>query len=127
MVRKATRNAPPSLKLRHVVLDIMVVNLGVMAAWIFFRARTFAELKAFLSVLFGAQWGVAMSQLCAGSGPMVMLACLMGVFSLGLSYLMPRDCAFKTARGRFLFTFACAAGVVLLGIPSGGEFIYFQF
>ena len=127
MVRKATRNATPSSKLRHVVLDIMVVNLGVMAAWIFFRARTFAELKAFLSVLLGARWGVAMSQLCAGLGPMVMLVCLMGVFLLGLSYLMPRDCTFKTTRGRFLFTFACAAGVVLLGIPSGGEFIYFQF
>ena len=127
LLRKITRNAPPSQKLRYIVLDVMIVNLGVMVAWIFFRARTFTELKTFLSVLFGARWGFAMSQLCAGLGPMVMLVCLAGVILLGLSYLMPRDCAFKTLRGRFLFTLACAVGVVLLGIPSGGEFIYFQF
>ena len=108
-------------------LDVPITFLGVTFAWIFFRAHTFAELKAFLSVLFGAHWQFSMMRLCAGLGPMLFLAACLSVVALSMSYLMPRDCSFKTVRAKFLFTLACAAMVIFFGVPSGGEFIYFQF
>ena len=108
-------------------LEQFTVFLGVTFAWIFFRAHSFAELKFFLSVLFSGQWKFNMMSLCAANGPMMMTICCLSVLLLALSYLTPRDCAFKTTRGKFLFTLTCAAFVVLLGIPCGGEFIYFQF
>ena len=125
--RKVARNAPPSQKLTHMVFDVMLVNLGVTFAWVFFRAPTFVELTTYFSVLFGNYWQFSMMRLCSGMGPMFFLVCLINVSLLALSYLTPRDCAFKTVRGRFLFTLACAAAVVILGIPASGEFIYFQF
>lgn len=125
--RKVTGNAPPSRKMSIIALNVLGVNLGVAFAWIFFRAHDFAELKSFISVLFGPHWEFSMMRLCAGRGPMFFLVCLVGIGLLSLSYLTPRDCAFKTVRSRFVFTLACAAAIVLLGIPNGGEFIYFQF
>lgn len=127
MKRKVSRNTPPSQKLPHIVLDIALVNLGVAFAWIFFRAHSFVELKTFMSVLFGGFWKTTLMGLCAGLGPMVLLVCCVSILLLGLSYFTPRDCAFRSVRGRFAFTLACSAAVVVLGIPAGGEFIYFQF
>ena len=80
-----------------------------------------------MSVAFGGFWKTSLMGLCAGLGPMVLVVCFLVILLLGLSYLTPRDCAFRTVRGRFLFTLFCAAAVVVLGIPAGGEFIYFQF
>ena len=108
-------------------IEQFVVFLGVTFAWIFFRAHSFAELKAFLSELLLGQWKFNMMSLCAANGPMTMAVCCLSVLLLALSYLTPRDCAFKTTQGKFLFTLTCAAFVVLFGIPCGGEFIYFQF
>ena len=127
MRRKAAGNVPPSRKPARIVLDVALVNLGVAFAWIFFRARSVLELKAFMSVLLGGCWTTTLRGLCAGLGPMVLLVCCVSILLLGLSYLTPRDCAFRSVRGRFAFTLACAAAVVILGIPAGGEFIYFQF
>ena len=117
----------PSFDAARLHLDLIAVNLGVTFAWIFFRAHSFADLKTFWGVLFGSYWQCSMMRLCSGLGPMFFLCCLVGVFLLGLSYLMPRDCAFKTTRGKFVFTFLCLVTVVLLGVPSAGEFIYAQF
>ena len=125
--RKMLRIPPPSQKLPHILLDVMVVNAGVAFAWIFFRAHTFAELKTFLSVLFGAHWQFSMMRLCAGTGPMMFFVSCIAVLGLACSYLTPRDCAFKMTSSRFLFTLACAAAIIFFGVPTGGEFIYFQF
>ena len=125
--RKVSGNAPPSQKLSLMISKVLMVNLGVTFAWIFFRAHSFAELKSFMSVLLSGQWKFNMMSMCAANGPMTMAVCCLSVLLLALSYLTPRDCAFKTTQGKFLFTLTCAAFVVLFGIPCGGEFIYFQF
>ena len=127
MKRKMSRNAPPSQKLAHMVLDVMLVNLGVTFAWIFFRAHTFVEMKAFLSVLFGAHWQFSMMNIYVGRGAIYFSLCLFNILCLALSYLIPRDCDIKIVKGRFVFTLVCFVLVFILGITSSGEFIYFQF
>lgn len=104
-----------------------VVDCGVAFAWIFFRARSFSELKSYLSVLFGCKFKTTLMGLCAAQGPMTFAVCWVAAGLLVLSYAAPRDCAFKTRSGRLLFTVGCIAAIAFLGMPSGGEFIYFQF
>ena len=108
-------------------LSVAVVNTGVVFAWIFFRARSFAELKSYLSVLFGCKFKTTMMGLYAAQGPMTFAVCCIAAGLLAVSYAAPRDCAFKAQSSRLLFTIGCIAAIVFLGMPSGGEFIYFQF
>ena len=109
------------------VASIVCVNIGVVFAWIFFRAHSFVELKSYLSVLFSCKFKTTMMGLCAAQGPMTFAVCCIAAGLLVLSYSAPRDCAFKGQRSRLMFTIGCIAAIVFLGMPSGGEFIYFQF
>jgi len=68
-----------------------------------------------------------MMALCAGQGPMVLAACLLAIGLLGVSYLCPRDMNFKASKSKMIFSVCCIAAIMFLGMPSGGEFIYFQF
>ena len=108
------------------IVQCAIVNVGVVFAWIFFRAHSFVELKRYLGVLFTFRSGGAL-ELFGGLGPVVFVCCLASIALLGLSYLTPRDCRFATLRGHFLFVAACSAAIVFMGVPPGGEFIYFQF
>ena len=60
-------------------------------------------------------------------GPLVFMIGWVAIALLALSYIGPRDCAYKTATGKLLFTVACAATISFIGMPAGGQFIYFQF
>ena len=109
------------------LLSVLGVNVCVIFAWIFFRANTFATLKTYLAMMFGGRFETTMMALCAGQGPMVFAVCVLAILLLGASYLCPGDMNFKTCKARVLFSIACIAAIMFLGMPSGGEFIYFQF
>jgi len=109
------------------IVSVIGVNIAVAFAWIFFRASTFEDLAKYMNVLFSGKFASSMMGLCAGQGPMVFAMCIIAIVLLALSYCCPRDYSFKTLTGRFMFTVACAAAIAFIGMPSGGEFIYFQF
>lgn len=107
--------------------SVILVNIGVVFAWIFFRAGTIGNAIVYLKALFRCHFSTTLMALCAGLGPMQFGFCLVAAGLLLASYLMPRDCRFETVAGRFAFTLACIAAIVFIGMPSGGEFIYFRF
>lgn len=109
------------------LFSILVVDLGVVFAWIFFRAGTIENAAKYLGVLFRKPWNTSLMAWCAGLGPMNLGYCILAIAIFSLTALCPKDCQFATIRARWLFTLACAALIVFLGMPSGGEFIYFRF
>ena len=119
-------NATEPGKIRTVI-NIIIVNIGVAFAWIFFRAPTFAAAVGYLKALFAAEFKTSLPLICAGQGPVTLLFSVAACCLLALSYLGPRDCKFKTAHSRFMFIAGCIAAIVFMGMPSSGEFIYFQF
>ncbi len=62
-----------------VVGQIVLVNIGVVFAWIFFRAQDFKELSNYMRVLFTGGFDTTMMALCAGRGPMVLAYCWLAV------------------------------------------------
>lgn len=111
----------------RVVCDIVLVDICVAFAWIFFRAKDFSELSNYMKVMFTGGFETTLMALCAGQGPMAFLYCWIAVGLLVAGYLTPRDCRFKSVWGKTLFASACLLAIVFFGRPSGGEFIYFQF
>ncbi len=109
------------------VLNVIIVNIGVIFAWIFFRAENFEQLYNYLSILFSFNFTTTLMALCASCGPMVFGFCWIAIGLLALSYLAPRDCRMRTFRGHLLYCTIGILAIVFLGCPSGGEFIYFQF
>ena len=71
-------------------------------------------------------WGSMMAT-CAGMGPVLLLFCFLSVGLLLLSYVVPRDCAFRTRRARVAYILVVSLVTIFFAVPSGGEFIYFQF
>lgn len=109
------------------VLKLVGVFVGVAFAWIFFRAGSFELLVRYLKVLFAFHFKTSMMALCAAMGPLTFVFCCVSVGLLAASYLMPRDCRFKTHRAQMAYLMMCAVVIVLFSVPSGGEFIYFKF
>lgn len=109
------------------IMSVIFVNIGVIFAWIFFRAGTFEKASIYLKSLFRCKFDTSLMALCAGIGPVQFGFCLIASLLLILSYLCPRDCKFNKISSRFSFTIACIAAIVFIGMPSGGEFIYFRF
>lgn len=109
------------------VLAVLTVNVGAVFAWIFFRADSLADAMAYLRVLFTGGLDTSLMALCAGTGPMSLAFMLAAVAMLGLSYLAPRDCRFRTSKGRLAFAAAAIVVIAVLGQPTEGAFIYFQF
>lgn len=109
------------------LFQIFIVNVGVVFAWIFFRAGTLDNAVVYLNALFRCQFKSTLMALCAGTGPMHFAFCGIAVLLLASSYLLPRDCRMVSLKGRMLFSVSCIAAIVFLGMPSGGEFIYFRF
>jgi len=108
-------------------LSIAVVDAGVVFAWIFFRAGSIGAAKDYLAVLFSGRLNASLMAICAGLGPMQFGFCLVAAGLFLACALLPRDCAFHRVRARYLFIVAAVAAIVLIGMPSGGEFIYFRF
>lgn len=109
------------------IVSIVLVDFGVAVAWIFFRSGTLAKSVEFLKALGRCQVQLSYASLCAGFSKIDFAFCVTAVALLSISYFCPRDCAFKSLRARFAFTICCIAAIVFLGMPSGGEFIYFRF
>lgn len=109
------------------IVSVAVVNVGAIFAWIFFRAGTIDNAIVYLKALFRCKFETSLMALCAGIGPMQFGFCLVAAGLLGLSYCGPRDCRYVTCRSAFVFIMLCIASIVFLGMPSGGEFIYFRF
>lgn len=78
------------------VIKSFGVFVGVVFAWIFFRAGSFELLARYMKVLFSGQFKTTMMALCAANGPLALLFCVIAVSLLALSYLLPRDCRFQT-------------------------------
>ena len=116
----------PSLKLPS-ALSVIFVDIGVFAAWMLFRVRTFADLKVFWGRIVDCEFFGSMMAVCAGLGPVVLLFCFMAVGLLLLSYVMPRDCAFRTTKAHVACILIFSLVTIFFSVPSGGEFIYFQF
>ena len=108
-------------------VSVAVVNLGVVFAWIFFRSGTVDNAIVFLKALFRCRFETSLMALCAGVGPVHFCFCIVAAHLFVLSVFCPRDCRFRTLKSRYLFIVACVAAIVFLGMPSGGEFIYFRF
>jgi len=109
------------------IASIIIVDFGAFFAWIFFRAGTIEQSLLYLKALFRCKFQTSLMALCAGIGPMQFGFCLVAVLLLVLSYLAPRDCKFSAKHSAFIFAVCCIAAIVFLGMPSGGEFIYFRF
>lgn len=108
-------------------LSVAVVDLGVVFAWIFFRAGTMENALNFLRAMFRCKFEMSLMALCAGLGPMQFGFCAIAAGMFILSAFCPRDCRFASIASRFAFIAACCAAIVFIGMPSGGEFIYFRF
>lgn len=109
------------------ILSVVVVNVGVVFAWIFFRAGTIEKAVGFLKSLLRCRFETSLMALCAGLGPVQFGFCLIAAALFVASAFCPRDCGFKGVKTKYLFTLACVAAIVFIGMPSGGEFIYFRF
>lgn len=109
------------------IMGVVTTDVLVCLAWIFFRARSFADARCIFSSIFTGGTELTMSRLFATLGPVSFLFSLIAIALLFVSYAMPRDCQFKTLRGHWLFTATCVAAILIFGAPVGGEFIYFQF
>ena len=103
------------------------VFAGVTFAWILFKASSWEQLAGYLKMLFAFKFRTSMSSLFAGQGPVVVAFEFAACALLALSYLLPPDAKPKSTTGRLAFIGACIAAIVFMGIPGGGEFIYFQF
>ncbi len=126
-VRKRLLPSTPSQRWWAVLGQVLFVNVGVIFAWIFFRAKDWTQLSDYLSTLFSGKFDTTLMALCAGTGPMAFLFCWIAIGLLGLSYLTPVDCRIRSTWGRLLFCAVGIAAIVFFGRPAGGEFIYFQF
>ena len=107
--------------------SILFVNAGVIFAWILFRAQDFDQFSLFAKTLFCGDYTPTMMALCAGMGPLHFLFCWIAVGLLAISYLVPADCKIKSRRAQLLFAILFILAIIFFGMPSGGEFIYFQF
>ena len=111
----------------HRLLSIIVIDIGVAVAWIPFRSGTLSKSIDFLRSLlcFHGDWTV--SSVFGGASMINISFCCIAILGLGLSYLCPRDCNFRTTTQSFIFSCGCVMLIVFLGMPVGGEFIYFKF
>lgn len=109
------------------IISVAVVNVGVVFAWIFFRAGTIDKAIGFLKALMRCRFETSLMALCAGLGPVQFGFCLIAAALFVASAFCPRDCGLNGIKAKYLFTLACIAAIIFIGMPSGGEFIYFRF
>lgn len=107
--------------------SIAIVNIGVVFAWILFRAGSFECARSFFEALFACKMKTSLMALCASIGPISFLFCLVVATLFCITHLIPDDCKFMRNRSKVSFVVACIATIVFFGMPAGGEFIYFQF
>lgn len=84
-------------------------------------------LSKYLSVMFSSDWKMSHASLSAGQGIVGMGLKIVAVGLLGISYLTPRDCAFKTSAAKIAFITIAFFFITFLGITGGEEFVYLKF
>ena len=111
----------------HKLVSIILVDMGVAFAWILFRSGTLSKSIEYIKsiICFHGEW--TLSSVLGGESLINMAFCFMAILGLSLSYVCPPDCKFKTIKHSLIFTCVCILSVVFLGMPVGGEFIYFKF
>ena len=109
------------------VVQIVFLNVGVIFAWIFFRATSIAQALDFIQMIAKCDFSCSMSALCAGSTPFAFLFRWWIIALLGITYLTPKDTKFETSKGYLAFILFLIFSIIVFGQAAGGEFIYFQF
>ena len=109
------------------ITQVALVNVGVVFAWVFFRAGTMHSAIEYLKAFERGQWETSLMALCAGLGPMQFGFCILAVALFVASAFCPRDCGFVSVKSKLAFSLVCIAAIIFIGMPSGGEFIYFKF
>ena len=109
------------------VVQIVSLNVGVIFAWIFFRATSIAQALDFIQMIAKCDFSCSMSALCAGSTPFAFLFRWWVIALLGITYLTPKDAKFETSKGYLAFILFLIFSIIVFGQAAGGEFIYFQF
>lgn len=110
-----------------VPINLLLVNVCVIFAWIFFRAKDSEQLCDYIKSLLFGEKTLTIATLSTGLGTVTLGTYFFVVLLLAASYLCPRDCRLRTSWGKLLFCMGCIFAILLLGRPAGGEFIYFQF
>lgn len=105
-------------------LSRIVVFFMVSFAWVFFRASSFAQAKAFFKKLFSFDFTINLTQISAEKGPLNLLLSFVALGLLSLSYLLPKDLSIKR---NTIFLFTILLLIVILGTNGSADFIYFQF
>lgn len=109
------------------LFSIILVDMGVAFAWILFRSGTLSKSAEYMKSIVCFHGGWTLASVFAGESLINMAFSFMAILGLALSYLCPPDCKFQTTKNSFIFTSACILLIVFLGMPVGGEFIYFKF
>lgn len=115
------------LKRRNLAIPPPIVFLCVAFAWVLFRSESWDMLSKYLSVMFSSDWKMSLASLSAGQGIIGMGLKIVAVGLLGISYLTPRDCAFKTSAAKIAFITIAFFFITFLGITGGEEFVYLKF
>lgn len=106
-------------------LGMVLVFVCVVIAWVVFRAPSFSILCDFAATVVSGSLGWPAGRL---DGMVFYLTPYLLIGLLGVtSFIIPIDCTFRSVRTRFMFISCCAALIVFMGIPCGGEFIYQRF
>jgi D-alanyl-lipoteichoic acid acyltransferase DltB (MBOAT superfamily) len=107
--------------------DGLMVFVLVTFAWIFFRAKTLAQAKAFIGKLFAMDFSLNLWQIFAENGPLNFALSILVIGMLFLSYRLPKDLRFKHYGSNLAFLVILIFLILILGKDATGEFIYFQF
>lgn len=106
--------------------NIIVVNVLVCFAWVFFRASNCTEACNYIKMILSFKPATNLASLSTGQGPMHLALCLSVIGVLLLTYCFPRDLKMgpKTS---FSFITIMIGVILFLGRSGQAEFIYFQF
>lgn len=122
--RKGSTSTPRgATRVRSILAVVFTFGL-VLTGWIFFRADTLYHALYFISLLVGFDAPASVSQIFAGLGPLMLLLNFTVIGIVLLTYRFPIN---MRIRHRRLFVFAMILLIVVLGVDSGQQFIYFQF
>jgi alginate O-acetyltransferase complex protein AlgI len=112
---------------RDVFRTVMVFHL-VCFSWIFFRANTVGDAFTVVSRILGGAWGVPFVDVASITQASLGIVVLIGVEAYQEWGGNIRDAyARKPVVLRWAVWYALALMIVLLGVQTGSQFIYFQF
>lgn len=106
------------------ILAMALTFILVLIGWVFFRAESLTHALHFIGLVIRFDASVSAIQLFAGLGPLKFLLNFVVIGILLLTYRLPIN---MRIRRRRLFVFVMVLLIVVLGVDTGQQFIYFQF